>query len=123
MRVLVCGGRDFSDYELLRKTLHDLFVVYDEKPFPHLPENFVLIQGGANGADSLADQWAFTYGICSKSYAADWNQYGKSAGYIRNKQMLVEGKPDLVIAFPGGKGTAMMVRLAKETGVEVKEIS
>lgn len=56
-----------------------------------------------------------------KEFPADWDKYGKRAGYLRNVQMLDEGKPDLVVAFPGGKGTAMMVKLAKERGVRVIE--
>lgn len=88
-----------------------------------------LIHGNARGADQLSEsaykEIFFGYegqgGI--ERFPADWNKYGKRAGYIRNKQMLEEGKPDIVLAFPGGKGTAMMVRLAKEAGVRVIEVS
>ena len=55
-------------------------------------------------------------------YPADWDTHGRGAGPIRNKQMLEEGKPDLVIAFPGGKGTANMIGQAKEAGIPVREI-
>lgn len=122
MRVLVCGGRDFSDWAKLSKTLHDMFIVYDETPFPHLPEGFVLIQGGAKGADSLADQWSHLYGVASLEFKADWKTHGKAAGPIRNQQMLDQGSPDLVIAFPGGRGTADMVQRSKAAGIEVREI-
>jgi hypothetical protein len=50
-----------------------------------------------------------------------WNKCGIGAGYFRNVQMLEEGKPDLVVAFLGGKGTAMMVKIARAAGVEVRE--
>jgi len=55
-------------------------------------------------------------------FPADWGKYSKSAGYIRNKQMLAEGKPDLVVAFPGGKGTANMVKLAKLANIPIHTI-
>lgn len=57
-----------------------------------------------------------------KEFKADWNKYGKSAGPMRNIQMLKEGKPDVVVAFQGGKGTAHMVKIAKEAGVKVIQI-
>lgn len=55
-------------------------------------------------------------------YHADWNAHGRSAGPIRNAKMLAEGKPDLVVAFPGGKGTAHMVGIARKAGVPVVEM-
>lgn len=76
----------------------------------------------ARGADSLAVQWARGYKITVEAYPARWSVYGKKAGYIRNKEMLDEGKPDLVVAFPGGKGTSMMIELARKAGVRVIEI-
>ena len=121
MRVLVCGGRDFNDYELLRATLdrilnpNNLSLAYQA--------GIELIHGGARGADTWADYWAVNNYVPIHEYKANWDKYGKRAGYIRNKQMLDEGKPDLVIAFPGGKGTQMMVKLAKEAGVETIVVS
>jgi UDP-N-acetylmuramoylalanine-D-glutamate ligase len=55
-------------------------------------------------------------------YPADWKLHGKSAGHIRNQQMLDESKPDIVIAFPGGRGTANMIKRAKKAGVEVFQV-
>ena len=72
----------------------------------------------ARGADTLADKWAAANGHRSEGYPADWDTYGRRAGFLRNKQMLEEGKPDLVVAFPGGKGTEMMISLARCAGVE-----
>lgn len=82
----------------------------------------MILHGGASGADRLAGQWAERCGVNNIEFTAHWNQYGKRAGYVRNAQMLEEGKPDLVVAFPGGKGTAMMVKLARDAGVEVIEV-
>jgi hypothetical protein len=96
-RLLVCGGRTYADRERLYYVLdayHKKFGIS------------VLIHGAARGADSLAAEWAHNRGVDSRSYPANWQLYGRRAGFVRNAQMLEEGKPDDVIAFPGGKGTA-----------------
>lgn len=113
MRILVCGGRDFTDRNLVYQTLHDYM----------LEDNITIIHGAASGADSLANIWAKAFNHKIESYPADWDKYGKRAGYIRNVQMLNEGKPDLVIAFPGGKGTQMMINLAEAANVPVIRIN
>jgi hypothetical protein len=109
MRVLVTGGRDFADRELLFGALDR---IHAEKVFA------VLVHGGAKGADRLAGEWGVARGVAVEAQPADWKQYGRAAGVIRNSTMLKE-KPDLVIAFPGGKGTADMVKKAKQAGIEV----
>lgn len=113
MRVLVCGGRDFSNIAFVWTHLDRL---HTELKFTH------LIQGGARGADSIARDWARTKPEIERyvSYA-DWDKHGNAAGPIRNKHML-EWKPDLVIAFAGGAGTADMVRQARAAGVDVRQI-
>jgi hypothetical protein len=109
MRVLVCGGRTYVDREALYAMLDRL----------HTEHHFtVLIAGGARGADALAYEWATSRGVPTKVYVADW-KLGPKAGPIRNRQMLDDGKPELVIAFPGGKGTAGMVAIARRAGVTV----
>jgi hypothetical protein len=114
MRVLVCGGRDFDDRGTLDAALDRL----------HQQHGFTLvIAGGARGADTLAEDWARARGVVCQVYRADWEGLGRKAGPIRNQQMLTEGKPELVVAFPGGRGTAHMVRIAREAGVEVIEVT
>jgi hypothetical protein len=85
-----------------------------------------LIHGDAPGADRLAAAWAKDTGLAEfgelLAFPADWEKHGNAAGPIRNQQMLDEGKPDMVIAFPGGIGTANMVRLARKAGVPVNII-
>lgn len=111
-RVLVCGGRDYADNAMLTATLDRL----------HAERGFSLvIAGGARGADTMAEEWARARGIACDVYRADWEGLGRKAGPIRNGRMLTEGKPQLVVAFPGGRGTAHMVRIAREAGVEVIE--
>lgn len=110
MRVLVCGGRDYSDGGKLRSVLNKL----------HAEAGIdKIIEGGANGADRLARQWAYDQDISSDTYEADWENQGSFAGPARNTRMLTDGKPDLVIAFPGGRGTADMVKKARKAGVQV----
>ena len=112
VRVLVCGGRDYADARRLRFVLSTLGVPIS-----------VLIEGGARGADRLARRWAQDSLIPVETFPAEWDLHGRAAGFIRNKQMLDEGKPDVVVAFPGGKGTANMVALARRAGVEVVEVA
>jgi len=114
MRVLVCGGRDYRD----SKRVGDVLNALHDKAGIHL-----IIQGGARGADELAFAWARANGVPEEQYDADWENQGSFAGPARNKRMLDEGKPDLVIAFPGGRGTADMIRKARKAGVEVVEIT
>ena len=108
MRVLVCGGRDYQDRARACAVLDDL---------PR--DDLTIICGAANGADSLAADWALARRAELKWFPAEWRKHGKAAGPIRNQKMLDEGKPDLMIAFPGGRGTADMVRRAESAGVRI----
>ncbi len=112
MRIIVCGGRDYRERGAVNGYLDKL---HKERGIER------LAQGGAKGADMLALAWALVNEVISTTYFADWEQHGNSAGPIRNKLMLDEEKPDAVVAFPGGKGTAHMVKIAREAGVEVLE--
>ena len=114
MRVLVCGGRRFADRDLLNQTLADL---------RHTRGIDCIINGNARGADRLAGFWARERGIGNLKFDADWKRDGLAAGPIRNQRMLDEGRPDLVLAFPGGAGTADMVRRAKQAVVRVVSLT
>lgn len=113
LRVLICGGRDLTDANWINK-LDQYADQYG--PFGH------VIQGGVSGADALAKQWAKLHLIPSTEYRANWRKYGNGAGPIRNQRMLDEGKPDLVIALPGGRGTADMMSRADAAGVPVIDV-
>jgi hypothetical protein len=78
-----------------------------------------VIAGGARGADALAVQWARGRGIRTRIFRARWESEGPAAGPIRNRRMLKEGRPDVVVAFAGGRGTAGMTALARDAGVPV----
>lgn len=110
MRAIVCGGRDFEDWALLSRKLDELALTF-------------VMEGGARGADALARRWALDRlgPTGHRCFPADWASLGKSAGHARNQEMLVVGRPDLVVAFPGGRGTADMVHRARANGTRVIE--
>ena len=111
LKVIVAGSRTFNYPELLDKVLSKYRLFHF---------NFTeLIHGGARGADTLAMLWAEKNDIPVRCFPADWDKYGKKAGYIRNKQMAEYG--EILIAFWDGqsKGTRMMIELAKEHNVNV----
>jgi hypothetical protein len=113
-RVLVCGGRDYADKARVYAVL-DKF---------HAEAGIdLIIEGGARGADQWGEFWAVERDVPFDRYEADWEAFGSFAGPKRNKAMLDEGNPDLVIAFPGGAGTRNMIRQARKAGVEVVEIA
>jgi hypothetical protein len=114
MRVLVCGGRNFRDSA---SVFEALAAQHRESPIS------LIIEGGALGADEIAALWADCAGVKRRKFKADWTRLGRSAGPIRNALMIAEGRPDLVIAFPGGKGTADMIAKAKSAGIPVREIA
>lgn len=109
MRVLVCGGRDFNDYDLLKRIL-DAYTDITE-----------IIHGAARGADTLGGRYGRETGIDVTEFPADWRAFGKGAGHIRNRQMLEYGV-DLVLAFPGGRGTQNMIDQSIKAGVETRII-
>lgn len=114
MRVMVTGGRSFSDLGEVWGQLDALHAL--SGPIS------VIIHGGATGADSLANSWAVYNSVTVEQHNADWSKHGRAAGPIRNGEMIRLGKPDLVVAFPGGTGTANAVRQAKEAGITVIEV-
>jgi hypothetical protein len=110
MIVLVTGGREYRNTKRL-------FAVLDRF---HAERQFTfLIHGDAAGADHMAHRWCKRRGVQPVAMEALWDTDGNSAGSRRNKRMLDFAKPDLCIAFPGGRGTANMMRLCHEAGVEL----
>lgn len=103
MIVAVTGGRDYEGNveEILAQLDIDL-----------------LIHGGASGADKLAEAYCEANGIKTSCFKPNWKLYGRAAGPKRNAEM-VAAKPDLCVAFPGGKGTANMIKLCNKAGVKV----
>ncbi len=114
-RVLVCGGRDYADVTgALGRTLDHLRDTRGVR---------VLIEGDARGADREGRAWARRRGIPVETYFADWTTHGRAAGPLRNAEMLAEGRPDICVAAPGGRGTADMVAKARAADIEVIEVA
>ena len=113
MRVIVCGGRDYTNAEHVYREMDRLHkrLMID-----------VVIEGDAQGVDRMAGYWARKNKIDNRKFRADWKRLGRAAGPLRNRQMLEIGQPHCVIAFPGGPGTANMIKQARDAGVEVIEI-
>lgn len=112
VKILVCGGRDYHNQGLVNIVLS---VMWSWRPFD------ILIHGDARGADTLARKWADQNSVNHQPYPADWHQYGKAAGKIRNREMIRE-QPEIVLAFPGGGGTQDMINVAQETGIPVFDL-
>lgn len=115
-RVLVCGGRDFRPWSPVSRALR---TILDDLIDDGRQADMVVAQGGANGADASARQWCAVSGTKCVTFHADWS-LGLKAGPLRNARMLAEFKPEVVLAFPGGRGTADMVRRARDAGVPVQ---
>lgn len=110
-RVIICGGRDFSDRDLLFRSLDKILQGYSE------PE---IVSGHAKGADLLGEEYAALRGFKVSIFQPDWNKHGRAAGPIRNRQMLqyaLHGAP-VVVAFWDGisRGTKNMIEQAKNAG-------
>lgn len=104
MILLVTGGRDFKDVPYIYKILDKY---HEERRFS------LVVHGGARGVDRIAGKWGHSRGVQPVAFEAMWDYDGaKHAGLWRNKRMIKAMKPDLVIAFPGGTGTANMMKLA-----------
>ena len=115
MKLLVCGGRDYEDWPTIKRVLD---AVHAKRPVT------LVITGAARGADVRAEAWAALRGIACTGLRyqvtpEEWKHVGRAAGPLRNQRMLDEEKPDGVVAFPGGDGTADMVRRSRAAGLTV----
>ena len=113
-RVIVAGGRDFSNYLLLEEKLNALFAN---------KKNVVIVSGAAKGADKLGEQYARKHNIMISSYPALWNQHGHQAGFIRNTEMAKNA--DACVCFWNGEstGTKHMIDTAKELKLKLRIIT
>ena len=93
MRLAIIGSRDFNDYELLENEVNKL-----RKRHKNIN---IIVSGGARGADTLAEQYADNHNLKKQIYHAEWNIYGKRAGYIRNQ--VIWDNCDIIICFWDGK--------------------
>lgn len=115
IRVGVTGGRDYFNQKVVWTSLDQT-----HNSIKKLGKEMFLVVGDATGADNLALQWAKTRGVEYKKFDANWNQYKKAAGPIRNKEMLKSGL-DKLCAFPGNNGTADMTNQCRAANVYIRE--
>lgn len=122
MKVLVCGSRDWTRWEVIRRELMKL------------PPGTIIVHGRARGADMLADEVAKSLGLSVRGYPADWDQFGIRAGPIRNTEMLEKEHPDqdgvfidFALAFAAdfaiARGTGDMMRKCRRKGIRVEAYS
>lgn len=109
-RLLICGGRTFNDRPAILHRVRRLN-----------PE--IIIHGDAPGADTMAGSVARQLGIPLIVFPANWEGEGRAAGPNRNQRMIVEGRPDYVLAAPGGVGTADMIQRAESAGIRVERLA
>jgi len=113
MKVIICGDRYWDNEDLIFNELSNL------------PEGTIVVHGGAKGADTIGGMVAMRLGFEVRVYPAEWERYGRAAGIIRNSMMLEE-KPDLILAFHSNieksKGTKDMINKGSKAGIEVKLI-
>jgi hypothetical protein len=112
LRILVCGSRNWKDEKgEIKKFINSL------------PENAIIVEGAAKGADSLAAEYAKNRGLRVNEFPANWDAHGKAAGFIRNKEMLEDGYPNVVVAYSKNlktsKGTLDMVTQSMKAGIPV----
>jgi hypothetical protein len=119
VRIIVAGGRDFDDYALLKYALKEYINGLESVDLSQI----IIISGTARGADTLGEHFAYNYGIDIRRFPARWDEFGKSAGIIRNCEMAnYAGRAmGVLFAFWDGKsrGTKHMIEVAKKRGLEV----
>lgn len=122
VRILVTGSRDWDDEETVA------FALLEQDPCAEhddcfMDEHLITVVHGdcPRGADAIADRFARQWGVTVERHPADWEQYGKRAGFVRNAEMVQLGA-DICLAFikNGSKGASMTARLAEEAGIPVR---
>ena len=115
-RIIIAGGRKFNDYEMLKRTM----LKFIRKLHDHIDFNKIeIISGNANGTDKLGEKFAREYNYNLSVMPAQWDLHGKSAGYVRNNEMLVYAKEadySVLVAFWDGKskGTKDMIDISRK---------
>jgi len=112
-KVIVAGGREFNDYQLLKSKLDQLL---------QNKTNVEIVCGKARGADTLGETYAKEMGHSVKEFPAQWNEFGKRAGYIRNEEMAKYADACVVFWDGQSKGTKHMIDSANKHKIEVRVI-
>ncbi len=119
LKILICGGRHFTDYRLLEETVNNIITEM-------LCDDIEIVSGHCMGADRLGEFYAKKHGTALKIFPAEWTKYGKCAGPIRNRQMIdyINGfENKVVIAFVSAntKGTRNTIAFAQKANIRVIE--
>jgi hypothetical protein len=119
MRVIIAGGRYFNDYEMMKKRLDFFFSLVKDDDL----EGIEIVSGKAQGADTLGERYARENGYPIKEFYAQWGQYGRRAGFLRNQEM-AEYATHCICFWDGeSKGTKHMIDLAKSHGLGFRLVS
>lgn len=111
---VICGGRFFADQAMFDGAMSEIIQLRG------CPAR--IIHGDCQGADRMAAAWGKRMGIGVVAVHADWATYGLKAGPKRNQLMLDTFKPSVLVAFPGSRGTADMMRKSRKARADVIEV-
>lgn len=114
IKVIIAGGRDFNDYDKLRDICDIAFKNHVD---------IEIVSGSAKGADLLGERYAIERGHQVKRFPADWDKYGKGAGYRRNVEMADYAGALLAFWDGSSRGTLHMINIAKDRGLKIKVIN
>ena len=115
LKLIIAGSREFNDYILLKRELENFLEGTDNN-------DVEIVSGTARGADALGEKFALETGINVKRFPANWNLYGKRAGYIRNREMAEYANACIVFWDGKSRGTKHMIDLAKLIGIETRVV-
>lgn len=113
VKLIIAGGRDFNDYALLESKCNHMLSILSKD------NSITIISGGAKGADSLGEQYARAAGFGSIIMNAKWDEFGKSAGYIRNTEMAKAATHCICFWDGKSRGTGHMINIAKEHNLKL----
>ena len=117
IKLIIAGGRDFTDYNFLKKEAKMFISELEENP------NIEIVSGGAKGVDALGERFAKEHNLEVVKFPADWKSFGRAAGPKRNAEMAQYATHLLSFWDGESKGTKSMITLAKKKNVTVKIIS
>lgn len=116
-RIIIAGSRTFNDYMLLERKMREIISNLDKQ------KEIEIVSGGANGADKLGEKFAIKYNYTLKIFNAKWDEYGKRAGIIRNKEMAnyANQEEGILVTFWNGKtaGTKNMIENAYNNNLKM----
>lgn len=121
IRIIIAGGRDFSDYKLLEDSVMQWIADFHGFDYEQVAV-LTGLTGAAKGADALGVKFAQKYFIEDIAFPADWNKHGKAAGPIRNTEMARSATHCICFWDCESKGTRDMIRKAKNAGLKLKVV-